>query len=277
MPESNTARYDQMQHLVKRDILRINASASNLSQYRVASIQAHKHDNISSNPIIYTTLSGVQNFLVSNTITLSASQILALYTTPIVLVAPPASRSFIFVEGVAGRLTYSGNVYLGTNNLEFRYTNGNGLKVAADMPGALFLNATSNTYSYSPWQVDYDRNVDSNFTPTGGGTGTNGQIVVSVSNSNPTVVGQANLTATGAISSGATTATLTAPWSFATGSLTGTFSDGQMRTINVTNGSTSISWTPGLLANVNSAIAFQGYIGSSVTLIVYYRVVSFTT
>ncbi len=163
----------------------MNRSAGNLSQYRNSPVQSHTHDNISSNPILYTSLQGAKAFLVSTTVILTPAQIKALHTTPAVLVQNPGPRSFIFVEGIAGRLTYSGTAYTGTNNLEFRYTNGSGLKVCADMPTAGFLNATASAYSYSPWQVDLGRNVDSNFTPVGGDTGNNGQVVVSVPTANP--------------------------------------------------------------------------------------------
>lgn len=195
MPEGDTKLYMQIQPLVKREILRLNRTASNLSQYRTSNIPAHRHDTINSNPVYYTDLSGVQAFLVSNTVTLSSTQILALHTTPIVLITTPGPKSFVFVEGVAGRLTYSGTAYTGTNNLEFRYTSGSGLKVCADMPAGPFLNATASAYSYSPWWVDFSRNVDSNFTPVGGDTGNNGQVVVSVPNANP-ATGNSSITLT---------------------------------------------------------------------------------
>lgn len=185
MPETESKLFRQMQPLMKREFLRLNRSAGALSQYAGAQVQSHAHDRISSNAVLYTALQGVQSFLVSTTVTLTSAQILALHTTPIVLVANPGPRSFVFVEGIAGRLTYGGTAYTGANNLEFRYTNGSGIKVCADMSATLFLNAAANTYSYSPWQVDFNRNVDSNFTPVGGDTGNNGQVVVSVPTANP--------------------------------------------------------------------------------------------
>jgi hypothetical protein len=195
MPESSEQFYRKIQPLVKRDILHINHKASNMSQYRGSPTSVHSHDGISTPRVLYTDLQGVDSFLASNTVTLSSVQVKALHTTPIVLIAPPSTRSFIFVDGVAGRLTYQGTAYTGTNNLEFRYTNGAGLKVCADIPATLFLNSTSSAYSYSPWQVDYNRNVDSNFTPVGGGSGFNGQVVVSVPTANP-ATGNSSVTLT---------------------------------------------------------------------------------
>lgn len=188
MPENESKRFLEMQPLIKREILRMNRSASNLGQYRGANIDIHRHDDIGSPAILYTNLSGVKNFLVSNTVILSPAQVQALHSVPVVLVAPPAARSFIFVDGIAGRLTFpatGGAKYTGTNNLEFHYTNGSGLKVCADMPATIFLNSTVSTYSYSPAPIELNRTVDFNFTPTGGGTALNGQIVVSVPNANP--------------------------------------------------------------------------------------------
>lgn len=144
----------------------------------------HTHNNIDSPAVPYINLSGVQFYLTANIISLSSAQVKALNTTPLVIVQNPGPRSFVFVDGIAGRLTYGGTAYTGTNNMEFRYTNATGNKVCADFT-SLFLNASANAYTYSTCQVDFDRNVDSNFTPVGGDTGNNGQIVVTVPNANP--------------------------------------------------------------------------------------------
>lgn len=177
--------YKKIEPEFKQDFLRWSSKQIAQQQYRVTSIPVHTHNNVDSPPILYSTLKNVKNYLVSNTVVLNSAQIKALHTTPITLVLNPGPRSFVFVEGIAGRLTYSGTAYTGTNNLEFRYTNAAGNKVCADMPAIQFLNTTTNSYSYSPFVVDYNRNVDSNFTPTGGDTGNNGQIVVCVPTANP--------------------------------------------------------------------------------------------
>lgn len=71
-------------------------------------------------------------------------------------------------------------------------------------------------------------------------------------------VGGMSLTATGAISSGATSATLTAAWTYATVTQLVNFSDGEQRPVLFTNNSTSISWAQALTANVTSAITTVG-------------------
>lgn len=177
--------YNALEPFIKRDFLRYSHKQGNQQQYSSIANPNHTHNGIDSPQVSYPTLRGVKNFLVSNTITLTSAQIRALHTTPIVLVANPGKKSFVFVEGVAGRLTFGTTSYTGTNNLEFRYTDGAGLKVCADMPTVAFLNSSSSAYSYSPFVIDQNRNVDSNFTPVGGDIGNNGQIVVSVPTANP--------------------------------------------------------------------------------------------
>jgi len=62
---------------------------------------------------------------------------------------------------------------------------------------------------------------------------------------------------TGALSSGATSATLSSSWYYVSGVYTVTFSDKETRSVTFTNGSTAVSWTGGLTSNVtNAASAF---------------------
>lgn len=73
-----------------------------------------------------------------------------------------------------------------------------------------------------------------------------------------TTIGAQNLTATGAISLGATSATLTGAWNFQTVQAQVTFSDGEQRNVQFTNGSTAITWITALTAGVTSALAVGG-------------------
>lgn len=73
-----------------------------------------------------------------------------------------------------------------------------------------------------------------------------------------TTIGAQNLTATGTISLGATSATLTSAWTFQTVQAQVTFSDGEYRMVNFINGSTAITWTGALTAAVTSALAIGG-------------------
>lgn len=74
---------------------------------------------------------------------------------------------------------------------------------------------------------------------------------------------------TAVIASGATTATLSTAWTATTASYVIYFSDGESKTVTLTNGSTAVSWTGGLLSNVGAtirtsvcttAIALQGQV-----------------
>jgi hypothetical protein len=73
---------------------------------------------------------------------LTADQVKALYTTPIELIKTPGTNFYNMIERVIGYLDYSGAVFTGSNNLEFRETNGSGTKVSADLSYA-FLNASA--------------------------------------------------------------------------------------------------------------------------------------
>jgi hypothetical protein len=73
-----------------------------------------------------------------------------------------------------------------------------------------------------------------------------------------TTVGGMNLTLTAPPSAGATTATLTAAWTYPTVSQYGNFSDGDERYILFTNGSTAISWVGGLTNNSTTALTTVG-------------------
>lgn len=73
-----------------------------------------------------------------------------------------------------------------------------------------------------------------------------------------TTVGAQSLTTTGALAVGATSATLTAAWNYATGTQLVNFSSGEQRTVTFTNGSTSISWTGGLTSTATTSISAVG-------------------
>lgn len=71
-------------------------------------------------------------------------------------------------------------------------------------------------------------------------------------------VGGADLTLTGALVSGATSATLTSAWSTASCWQLVVFSNGQQRTVYFTQGSASINWNPPLTASATTAISTVG-------------------
>lgn len=78
--------------------------------------------------------------------TFTAAQIKAFYSTPKTIVAAPGALKYIDVDAIIAKLTYSTAAFTGSNNLEFRYTNGSGAKVSADL-GYAFLNAEATSYA----------------------------------------------------------------------------------------------------------------------------------
>ncbi len=71
-------------------------------------------------------------------------------------------------------------------------------------------------------------------------------------------VGAQNLTLTAAPSAGATSATLTASWAYATGYADVTFSDGETQKVLFTQNSTAVTWGTGLQNAVTTAIQVLG-------------------
>lgn len=64
--------------------------------------------------------------------TLTTAQVLALFTTPISLVAAPGAGYAILVHRVTGAVDYNSAAYATNTTQEVRYTNGSGTKVTAD-------------------------------------------------------------------------------------------------------------------------------------------------
>lgn len=71
-------------------------------------------------------------------------------------------------------------------------------------------------------------------------------------------VGSQSLTLTGSLSSGATSATLTAAWTYPTGYQLVSFSNSNSRSVLFTNGSAAITWQVGLTASATTAITTSG-------------------
>ena len=76
------------------------------------------------------------NSIRTKKVRLTATQVKALFTTPQTLVPAPKIDEYAVVEKIVMYLDYSGAVFTGANNLEFRETNGAGTKVTADITAA---------------------------------------------------------------------------------------------------------------------------------------------
>lgn len=267
--KDSLATYSSIRPYVIKEISAVTQHADAASQYRMASTSNHSHNGLDAPQVPIVNILNIQYHSVISITTLTPAQVLLLHTTPIQLVPQPGIRSVVIVDGITARIVYSGHAYSGANNLEFRYTNGSGTKVTADIPST-FIDSTSSAYAHAPI-------VTAEFAPIEGGSSNNGRIVVCVPSADPGVDGKANLTTTGALSLGATSATLTGNWTFSTGKVSATFSNGNNRLVNVTNGSTAITWNPGLSSGATTAISFLGYIGSVITIVTKYHLVSFQT
>ena len=78
------------------------------------------------------------------TVTLTPTQIRALSATPVSLVAAPGVGKANVVNSITLTNTFGVAAYTGANALEFRYTDGSGTKVTADIAAA-FINIASGT------------------------------------------------------------------------------------------------------------------------------------
>lgn len=146
-------------------------------QYAVAKIPAHTHNGSDSLPVQFASLDNVSQHSVVTRVTLTPTQVKALFTTPIALVPQPGPLSVLIVEGITCRLTYAGTAYTGTHNLEFHYTDGTGQQVTDSVPAA-FINSAASAFYYAPA-------TSTSFVPVAGNSGTNGRIVAFVNTANP--------------------------------------------------------------------------------------------
>lgn len=88
-----------------------------------------------------------QGIFLSVTVSLTAAQVKALFTTPCTLVAAPGSGKVALVHEILFSSTFLTTAYAGANNLEFRYTNGAGAKVTADIANTTLNFATGTRYA----------------------------------------------------------------------------------------------------------------------------------
>lgn len=80
-------------------------------------------------------------------VALSSAEILALSATPKTLIPAPGASKVVIVESIALQMTTTATQYANGGALEFRYTNGSGNKVTADIAAAVVTAAAGTSYT----------------------------------------------------------------------------------------------------------------------------------
>jgi hypothetical protein len=68
---------------------------------------------------------------------LTAAQIIAMNATPVSLIAAPGAGMAIIVDNITVKMVTTATAFTGGGAVEFRYTNGSGAKVTADVAAAV--------------------------------------------------------------------------------------------------------------------------------------------
>jgi len=78
-------------------------------------------------------------------VSLTAAQIIAMYTTPVSLMAAPGTGMAIIVDNITFKMTRTATAFTGGGAVEFRYTDASGAKVSADVAAALVTTGGAGT------------------------------------------------------------------------------------------------------------------------------------
>ncbi len=79
-------------------------------------------------------------------VTIATGAVLTLNTTPVQLVAAPGTGSVVIVDDIAAKLVRNSITYTTQGVLEFRYTDGSGAKVSADIANTLLFTSSGTGY-----------------------------------------------------------------------------------------------------------------------------------
>jgi hypothetical protein len=77
----------------------------------------------------------------------SAAQIIAMYTTPVSVVPAPATGKIVVVDHLVNKAVRTSTAFTGGGAVEYRYTDGSGAKVSADTAAAHITGAAGTAYS----------------------------------------------------------------------------------------------------------------------------------
>lgn len=78
-------------------------------------------------------------------VALTAAQIIAMGTTPVSLIAAPGAGKIIVIDDILFKMVRTGTAFTGGGAVEFRYTNGSGAKVTADVAAAVVTTGGAGT------------------------------------------------------------------------------------------------------------------------------------
>lgn len=138
--------YDKIQPRVKNDINDAIKKYASDSKFNVAQIPAHTHTGVDSNQVNFSDLVDAQTYIGIQRTTLTSTQVLALFTTPITIVSS-IKGALILVTSIDVFIKFNTIAYTGANNLEFRYKDASGAKVTADIANT-FINSASTAYAH---------------------------------------------------------------------------------------------------------------------------------
>lgn len=80
-------------------------------------------------------------------VTLSSANILAMRTTPVTLIAAPGAGKIVIVESILLKMVTTATQYANGGAVEFRYTDGSGAKVTADIAAAVITAGAGTSYT----------------------------------------------------------------------------------------------------------------------------------
>lgn len=159
--------------IARAEAARVMEDSLTKDKYSVAPVAAHTHNGADSLQYPFENIFNASEHSALQRTTLTAAQVKALHTTPIILVPAMGTRTLILVENVTAELKFNTIAFVGVNPLQFRYTNGAGTQIAQNMSSA-FLDAAATAYDYAP-------GIATEYTPV-----LNAPIVVVVSTADPT-------------------------------------------------------------------------------------------
>lgn len=80
-------------------------------------------------------------------VSLAAADIIAMRTTPVSLIPAPGSGKIVVIDHVTMKMVRTSTAFTGGGAVEFRYTDGSGAKVSADVSATLVTGAAGTAYS----------------------------------------------------------------------------------------------------------------------------------